>query len=422
MAKHPGLELHFPPQPVAFESKAMSILEDGSPAYWDVDELDVAPRAGSSSCSRRTSGSAARCPPGSRSSRGSTPGIKRGVLAEFAQAAVDAGGVEKLDDARAQLLARAPTRFVAGGGPADGRFGDDLDDMAAWVADLDRSWLAMQGPPGTGKTYRGARVIRELVRRGRRVGITAMSHAAIHNLVAATHEAFAESDELDLLACVVKPGSDVPDELDGVTYEKDGKKCAGEDFNVVAGTTWLFASSGMRDNPVDVLVVDEAGQLALIDVIAAGVSAHNLLLLGDPQQLPQVNLAVHPGGSGASALEHVLDGRKTLPPEDGIFLDETRRMHPDVCDFIGEQFYEDRLTSHDLLRRPVDPPRHRGAVAACRPHRLLDPLAAGGRPGRRRDPSCPRRGVDRPARPGAAADPGGRAGRDPLQRPEAGDA
>ena len=148
------------------------------------------------------------------------PGIKRGALAEFAQAAVDAGGVEQLDDARAQLLTRAPTRFVAGGGPADGQFGNDLDDMAAWVADLDRSWLAMQGPPGTGKTYRGARVIRELVRRGLRVGITAMSHAAIHNLVAATHEAFAESDELDLLAGVVKPGSDAPDELDGVTSRR----------------------------------------------------------------------------------------------------------------------------------------------------------------------------------------------------------
>ena len=297
-------------------------------------------------CSRRTRASGARCPPGSRSSSGSTRASSGACWPSSPRPPSTPAGSRSSTTPGAQLLARAPTRFVAGGGPADGRFGNDLDDMAAWVADLDRSWLAMQGPPGTGKTYRGARVIRELVRRGRRVGITAMSHAAIHNLVAATHEAFAESDELDLLACVVKPGSDVPDELDGVTYETDGKKCAGEDFNVVAGTTWLFASSGMRDNPVDVLVVDEAGQLALIDVVAGGVSAHNLLLLGDPQQLPQVNLAVHPGGSGASALEHVLDGRKTLPPEDGIFLDETRRMHPDVCDFIGEQFYEDRLTSH----------------------------------------------------------------------------
>lgn len=122
--------------------------------------------------------------------------------------------------------------------------------------------------------------------------------------------------------------------------------CASLGYNVIAGTTWLFANSVMQNDPVDVLVVDEAGQLALIDVVVAGSSARNLLLLGDPQQLPQVNLAVHPGDSGASVLEHALSSRKTLLPEDGIFLDETRRMHPDISAFISEQFYEGRLTSH----------------------------------------------------------------------------
>ena len=226
VAKHPGLELRFPPQPVSLRVQGHVHPRGRQPRLLGGRRARRPAEGRVVLVLKEDEQERGEVPAGLALFTWIDPGIKRGVLAEFAQAAVDAGGVEQLDDARAQLLTRAPTRFVAGGGPADGRFGDDLDDMAAWVADLDRSWLAMQGPPGTGKTYRGARVIRELVRRGRRVGITAMSHAAIHNLVAATHEAFAESDELDLLACVVKPGSDVPDELDGVTYETRRRRSA----------------------------------------------------------------------------------------------------------------------------------------------------------------------------------------------------
>jgi uncharacterized protein len=102
----------------------------------------------------------------------------------------------------------------------------------------------------------------------------------------------------------------------------------------------------MRPFPVDVLVVDEAGQLALADAIAAANAAKNLILLGDPLQLSQVAQAEHPDGSGASVLEHILGPHATLPPDQGVFISETRRMHPDVCRFISNQIYEGRLSSH----------------------------------------------------------------------------
>jgi uncharacterized protein len=92
--------------------------------------------------------------------------------------------------------------------------------------------------------------------------------------------------------------------------------------------------------------IDEAGQLSLADAVAASSSARNMLLLGDPLQLAQVSKGVHPGGAGASVLEHVLDDEATISPERGVFLGETRRMHRAVCGFISSQFYEGRLSSY----------------------------------------------------------------------------
>jgi uncharacterized protein len=96
-----------------------------------------------------------------------------------------------------------------------------------------------------------------------------------------------------------------------------------------------------------VLVVDEAGQLALADAVASANGAKNLILLGDPLQLSQVAQAEHPDGSGASVLEHILGAHATLPADHGVFISETRRMHPDVCRFISDQIYEGRLSSHE---------------------------------------------------------------------------
>jgi superfamily I DNA and/or RNA helicase len=113
---------------------------------------------------------------------------------------------------------------------------------------------------------------------------------------------------------------------------------------LVAGTAWLFAREEL-DGMLDTLVVDEAGQYSLADRLACGTSAQRLVLLADPLQLAQVTQGVHPDGSGRSALGHVLGEQETIPPEMGIFLEETRRMHPEVCRFVSDAFYDGRLRS-----------------------------------------------------------------------------
>ena len=176
---------------------------------------------------------------------------------------------------------------------------------------------------------------------GQRVGVTAMSHQAIDNLMQAVVDRFTEDG--DTLRAVRKGTSR---SVDGVDYVDDNDRCATGEYDVIAGTPWLFANQAMRDHPVDVLVVDEAGQLGLADTLAASTSATNVVLLGDPQQLPQVTQAVHPNRSGVSALEHLLgEGVHTFPPDRGVLLDTTWRMHPDVCGFISDVMYDGKLTS-----------------------------------------------------------------------------
>jgi hypothetical protein len=233
-----------------------------------------------------------------------------------------------------------------GTGPRGGAFADDVDSITKWAVHLDRSYVAIQGPPGTGKTFRGAHIVHALVCSDKRVGITAMSHFAIDNLLSEIVDVFAEHGDSSRLKCVRKVGGPSRGSLAGVKYVTQNRPCAKSEFNLVAGTTWLFAGPDMRDAPVDVLIVDEAGQLALADALAASRSAKNLILLGDPLQLPQVSQASHPGGGGLSVLEHILGEDRTLPPERGVFLTETRRMHPDVCQFISNEIYEGRLHSH----------------------------------------------------------------------------
>jgi uncharacterized protein len=256
---------------------------------------------------------------------------------------------EAADDVTMSLLRRDLPRF-SGNGPTDGVFSDDLADMAEWVTRLDRSFVAVQGPPGTGKTYCGARLVHSLVRAERRVGITATSHSAIDNLLEAIIAVFDEAGDRDVLRAVRNAPADSP-RIDGVAYG-DNSRCARGDFNLVGGTTWCFSSADMRDAPVDVLLVDEAGQMSLADALAASVSARNLVLLGDPLQLPQVSQALHTGGSGRSVLEHILgDDDVTLPPYRGVFLTKTRRMHPDVCRFISDHIYAGRLGWDDDCAR-----------------------------------------------------------------------
>lgn len=278
------------------------------------------------------------------------PRPKPRALSDLAARVLDPGTGAPSPVAMA-LLHRDLPAFTAGHGPAAGRFSDDLDEMLAWAPHLDSSYVAIQGPPGTGKTYRGARLVRAMLLAGKRVGITAMSHAAVENLLEAVVAAFDEAGDSHLLRAVKRGDEPTAGGTFGVDYAATNPPAARGDYNLVAGTTWLFAGGDMQQHPVDVLIIDEAGQLALADALAATRSAHNLVLLGDPLQLPQVAQASHPGGGGRSVLEHVLGEHATIPAERGVFLAETRRMHPDVCEFISDEIYEGRLTSHPSCRQ-----------------------------------------------------------------------
>ncbi len=278
------------------------------------------------------------------------PGAKAGALKDLARQVLQPGEHGTPGRLAMSLLGAQRPRFRGGHGPRDGVFDDDLESIYAWVEHLDESFVAIQGPPGTGKTYSGSHIIHHLIGRGLRVGILAMSHGAIDNLMTATLDVFTKAGDAHTLRAL--RWLDVPrDAIEGVTYSKKKSSLSDDGHNLIGATAWLWASPEMRQFPVDVLLVDEAGQLSLADAIASSGGARNMLLLGDPLQLAQVAKAEHPGRSGASVLEHILGEHVTIPPDQGVFISETWRMHPDVCDFISRQIYEGRLTANQCCEQ-----------------------------------------------------------------------
>ncbi len=340
--KKPRLQLTFPPQPAGkFPAEGGNVLyvtADEKTQFAGVDALDA--QAGQITLA--WDDEKAEVPDVVIVDDWVSAKYKRLALSEFASELLDGAAPNPVTVA---LLRREKPKFRAGGGPAGGEFNDDLADMIGWVTELDHSYVAVQGPPGTGKSYSAAHLVHALIKAGRRVGITAMSHAAIDNLLGKILEVFDNAGDRDLLRAVRKPKSDTDPVPDGVTRATKNPQCAKRDYNLIAGSAWLFSSAAMRALPVDVLLVDEAGQLGLADTLAASLGADNLILLGDPQQLPQVTQADHPNGSDRSALEHILDTAVTIPAERGVFLSQTWRMHDDVCTFISKAFYDGRLTS-----------------------------------------------------------------------------
>jgi predicted RecB family nuclease len=237
---------------------------------------------------------------------------------------------------------------------------DDLDllpQVIRAVEGMDETCLFIQGPPGAGKTYTGSHVIVELLRKNKRVGVTSNSHQAINNLLQAV-------EKRALSAKVRFSGMKKSNEDDSrhggsmIVDVKDDKDIVYGDADLVAGTSWLFAKKEMRDQ-LDYLFVDEAGQMALANLVAVGMSAKNIVLLGDQMQLGQPSKGMHPGRSGESTLDYLLDGRATIPADKGIFLKTTYRMHPDVCQFISDAVYDGRLmpapdTAERLVKAPFE--------------------------------------------------------------------
>jgi predicted RecB family nuclease len=226
------------------------------------------------------------------------------------------------------------------------------DDLTAPAEEMVRSLaekasaLPIQGPPGSGKTFTGSRMILELVRIGKRVGVTAVSHKVISHLLGELCRAATEANVQ--LRCVQKSNDDDGCE-DSQIIQADSNEAVLQALtdgtaSIAAGTAWLWARPEMA-NSVDVLFVDEAGQMSLANVLAISQAATSVVLLGDPQQLDQPQKGLHPPGAEVSALSHLLNGRATIGDDQGIFLTETRRLHPDVCTFTSEVFYDGRLVA-----------------------------------------------------------------------------
>jgi len=216
----------------------------------------------------------------------------------------------------------------------------------AWCQVLEEGVLPVQGPPGAGKSYSAAQMILRLVTAGKRVGVTAMSHKVIVGLLEKVlKEARLQGMSVNCLEKVTNISDGTDPEIVQVSKNPDfDRMLSSGRFQVAAGTSFLWARQEL-EGALDYLFVDEAGQLSLIDTLVCSQAAHNMVLLGDPQQLKQPQQGSHPVGTEVSSLEHLLAGDKTIGDGKGVFLDESWRMHPEVCGLISELFYEGRLDS-----------------------------------------------------------------------------
>lgn len=225
--------------------------------------------------------------------------------------------------------------------------GSDLptvDAVHAAVRALDHSYVAVQGPPGAGKTFLASHVIARLVAEGAKVGVVAQSHAVIENL---------------MMACCARDGFDVSRavRLHGKSVTPDAPWSEVSDSELVelisgaggllfGGTVWDYVSERrVPAGSLDVLVVDEAGQFSLTNTVAAARAARSVLLLGDPQQLPQVSTGVHPYPVDVSALGWLSDGAAALDPRFGYFLGESWRMDSALCERVSWLSYDGALAS-----------------------------------------------------------------------------
>lgn len=219
-----------------------------------------------------------------------------------------------------------------------------VDAVHAAVRALDHSYVAVQGPPGAGKTFLASHVIARLVAEGAKVGVVAQSHAVIENL---------------MLACCARDGFDVSRavRLRGKSVTPDAPWSEVSDSELVelisgaggllfGGTVWDYVSERrVPAGSLDVLVVDEAGQFSLTNTVAAARAARSVLLLGDPQQLPQVSTGVHPYPVDVSALGWLSDGAAALDPRCGYFMGESWRMDSALCERVSWLSYDGALAS-----------------------------------------------------------------------------
>lgn len=249
------------------------------------------------------------------------------------------------------LYCRTPRLVTGGSLPTEADFsGEDLPMVRAVhaaVCALDSSYVAVQGPPGSGKTFLGSHVIASLVAAGWRVGVVAQSHAVVENMLTAVVERglFPAERVAKLAGTSQRPDFPWAEWSRATVQQRCGGGANGEGF-VFGGTAWNFSNASLFEQAsLDLLVVDEAGQFSLANTLAVARSARNLLLLGDPQQLPQVSSAPHPYPVDISTLSWLSGDAPTVDERFGYFLPVSWRMHPQLCAPVSRLSYGGRLAS-----------------------------------------------------------------------------
>jgi uncharacterized protein len=245
--------------------------------------------------------------------------------------------------AAARLLLRQPPSSIDPGTALQQPDETTMQAACRIAGSMNGDVLAVQGPPGTGKTYTGGEMICDLIRQGKKVGVTAVSHRVILNLLEGALKA--ENGKDVNIRCFHKSAGDYMGEQAiqfNNSYPQILNALDEGEANLVGGTAWQWSREDFAES-VDVLIVDEAGQMSLANVLATAQAANSLVLLGDPQQLEQPIQSSHPEGSDVSALHHLLDGADTIPDDLGLFLGITWRLHPEIAQFTSEAYYANRL-------------------------------------------------------------------------------
>jgi uncharacterized protein len=264
---------------------------------------------------------------------------------------VVAAAPEWPDDAMSDLLLRKAPAAVSALEPMKSA-DDGVRAVIASLLSRESGYLAVQGPPGTGKTYLAAHVIQELVEKHHwKVGITAQSHKVVENVLDAV---VVDANLNPQLVAKAVPGEFAPGYYTGGPFSelpKEGHAGFAREHDstgyVIGGTAWDMTNrKRVQASQLDLLVIDEAGQFSLANTIGVAASAKRILLLGDPQQLPQVSQGIHPAPVDGSALGHVIGGLSVLPDDFGYFLEESRRMDETVTRPVSLLSYDGLLRSH----------------------------------------------------------------------------
>ena len=282
------------------------------------------------------------------------------VVTDFELGRLQPGSSAILD-----FLSRSKPRIKGhGGGPIAPKGGttDRLQQIIDVVSRLDNSYLTIQGPPGAGKSYTGKHIIAELVQSGARIGITSNSHKAINNLLLSTARHCREQG-IAATFCCTRDGEPELAEYDVAILSNNQLAGRVEPGCVLGTTAWGFARDDMTGQ-LDYLFVDEAGQVAVANLIGMSRAARNLILMGDQMQLGQPSQASHPAESGLSILDYLLHETPTIPEDMGVFLGTTYRMHSQVNRLISEQIYDGRLSAHPSndQRTVAVPPDYRESL------------------------------------------------------------